>query len=72
MATAFRVALRPKNEAPRRSFGETVRGTADFISSNNVGDSTTAHRIQFLVARYGLIGSHAAVLASIAWGAHHG
>lgn len=64
MATV-KVALRPKNEAPRRS-GKTVRGTANYINNSKTVDSTTALRLQRL-RLLGIIGMRAELIASIAW-----
>ena len=64
MATV-KVALRPKNEAPRRS-GKTVRSTANYINNSKTVDSTTALRLQRL-RLLGIIGMRAELIASIAW-----
>lgn len=41
--------------------------------SGNLGDNTTALRLQLLAARYGVVGSYAVTLAALAWGgAQHG
>jgi hypothetical protein len=65
------VALRPDNEAPRRS-GRTERGTANFI--NNDADDNTASALRLQRLRLiGVIGERANLLAGLAWGeARHG
>jgi len=66
MATA-KASLRPKYEAPRKTW-QGPRGTANYISSNTVADSTTALRLQRL-RLLGIIGARAELLAELAWGA---
>ena len=61
-----RVALRPENEAPRRS-GQTTRGTTNHISSNVTHDTLSARRVQLLIARFGLTAGCARVIADLAW-----
>jgi len=63
---AMKVALRPENEAPRRS-GKTERGTANYLVSSNTADSTTALRLQRL-RLLGIIGARAEMLTNLAWG----
>jgi hypothetical protein len=63
--STVKVALRPKNEAPRRS-GKTVRGTTNYINNSKTVDSTTALRLQRL-RLLGIIGMRAELIASIAW-----
>jgi hypothetical protein len=65
-----KAALRPENEAPRRS-GKTMRGTTNYISINSTADNTTALRLQRL-RLLGIIGFHAAMLADLAWETSHG
>jgi hypothetical protein len=65
-----KAALRPKNEAPRKT-GQGPRGTTNYISSNNNTDSTTALRLQRL-RLLGIIGFRAAMLADLAWETSHG
>jgi len=60
------VALRPENEAPRRS-GKTERGTANYFNIGNPADSTTALRLQRL-RLIGIIGARAEMLTNMAWG----
>ena len=62
----MKVALRPENEAPRRS-GKTERGTANYFNNSNNADSTTALRLQRL-RLLGIIGVRAELLTNMAWG----
>lgn len=63
--STVKVALWPKNEAPRRS-GKTVRGTTNYINNSKTADSTAALRLQRL-RLLGIIGRRAELIASIAW-----
>lgn len=67
MASAARVALRPKNEAPRRSW-QTKRGTTNFIISSTDEDNLTQRRTQCLVDGYGLSITRARLVADLIWG----
>lgn len=65
-----KAALRPENEAPRKT-GQGPRGTTNYISSNSIADSTTALRLQRL-RLLGIIGFRAAMIADLAWETSHG
>lgn len=69
MATV-KAALRPRNEAPRKTW-QGPRGTTNFISSNVDTDNTTVLRLQRL-RLLGIIGFRAATLADLAWETSHG
>lgn len=69
MATV-KASLRPKYEAPRKTW-QGPRGTTNYISSNGNIDSTTALRLQRL-RLLGVIGFRAAMLADLAWETSHG
>ena len=62
--------LRPKNEAPRKTW-QGPRGTTNFINSNVDSDKTTVLRLQRL-RLLGIIGFRAAILANLAWETSHG
>lgn len=68
--TNVKAALRPKNEAPRKT-GQGLRGTTNYINSSNNTDSTTALRLQRL-RLLGIIGFRATMLADLAWETSHG
>lgn len=61
-----KVALRPKSEAPRKTW-QGPRGTTNYINNGNPADNTTALRLQRL-RLLGIIGARANMLASLAWG----
>jgi hypothetical protein len=67
-----RVALPPKKEAPRSPV-QGKRGTAVHFTTNSTNAySRTSHQLQVLAARYGVVGAHAALIASLVWGMPHG
>ena len=68
--TTVKAALRPKNEAPRKTW-QGLRGTTNYISSNSNTDNTTALRLQRL-RLLGIIGFRATMLADLAWETSHG
>jgi len=66
MRTPTRVALRPNNEAPRRSWG-AERGTVDYISSSADKNNTRQLQTQWL-QRFGLVGLRADLVAALHFG----
>lgn len=62
-----KVALRPKNEAPRRTW-QGPRGTANYFNNSNVVDTIIALRLQRLSASCGVAGTRADLLAQLIWG----
>lgn len=65
---AAKVALRPENEAPRKTW-QGPRGTTNYFIDNDVADSTSLLRIQRLSALHGIVGARAELIASLHWGA---
>lgn len=63
-----KVALRPENEAPRKTW-QGLRGTTNYFNDSDVADSTSLLRIQRLSALHGIVGPHAELIASLHWGA---
>lgn len=67
MFATARVALRPENEAPRRSW-QTERDTANYVNNNiKTPNNTDALRVQRL-RLLGIIGQRAALIAALAGG----
>lgn len=62
-----KVALRPKNEAPRKTW-QGQRGTANFINNSDYLTSTTVLRLQQLSAACGVHGARAELLSGLIWG----
>jgi hypothetical protein len=65
---AVKVALPPKCEAPRQTRAGVERGSTNYFSSNNIGDSTFAVRLQRLNDLAGVTGRRAELIASLIWG----
>jgi hypothetical protein len=70
MPTA-KVALRPKNEAPRQS-ARTERGTTIFNSSNVFEYNQRTFQAQRLMELYGLRPERAQLIAALFFGGCHG
>lgn len=66
MASA-KVALRPENEAPRKTW-QGPRGTTKFINNCDHSNSTTLVRLQRLSATYGVQGDRAELISGLIWG----
>jgi hypothetical protein len=62
-----KAALRPENEAPRKTW-QGPRGTTNYISSNNTANSISYFRLQRLSALYGVMGLRAELISSLVWG----
>jgi len=65
------VALRPENEAPRRSW-QTKRGTTNFITCSTDDDNLSNRRAQRLSQIFGLPTRRARLVAELAWGGARG
>lgn len=62
-----KVALRPKNEAPRQTGRTVERGTANYFSNDIALNTQLALQMQRL-RLLGIIGERARLLAPLAWG----
>lgn len=62
-----KVALRPENEAPRKTW-QGLRGTTNYISNSSTVDTIIALRLQRLSASCGVAGTRADLLARLIWG----
>lgn len=62
-----KVALRPENEAPRKTW-QGPRGTTNYISNSSNVDSTSLIRLQRLSAICGIVGARAELISSLIWG----
>jgi hypothetical protein len=62
-----KVALRPENEAPRRTW-QGPRGTTNYFNNSSTADTIIALRLQRLSASCGIAGTHADLLAQLVWG----
>jgi hypothetical protein len=62
-----KVALRPENEAPRKTW-QGPRGTTNYFINSRTVDTTIALRLQRLSASCGVDGTRADLLAKLIWG----
>jgi len=72
MIPAAKVALRPKNEAPRRSLSTIERGTTNYLSSNVFEYNQRTFQAQRLIELYGLRPERAQLIAALFFGGCYG
>lgn len=62
-----KVALRPKSEAPRKTW-PGQRGTTNSVNDSDQLGNTTFLRLQRLSAACGIVGARAELISMLIWG----